>query len=294
MDATLHTRDGRYVLYFERHLSHPPEKVWRAITEREHLRAWFPTDLEVEPGVGGRVRWTFAETDDPEVPDGVVTAWEPPHRFAFDLDGRTLRWELRATESGCMLVFTNIFDDGPHAASYATGWETCFEAFEALLDGREPRLSVEYPTRHEEYAALFGLSAGVRTEDGVRFERLLPKPIKEVWDFLVEDADIASTPPLRFTNKYVDVGSIIAVDPPRRLEYASAAGSVRWEFVDTMGGARLTLTHTAPEDPALALAAWQTHIEVLADWLIGRGECWPEGRTEELREQFASSQSPAR
>lgn len=291
MDATLNTRDGRYVLYFERHLAHPPEKVWRAITERDHLRSWFPADLEVEAGVGGQVRWTFTEDDKDDVPDGVVTAWEPPHRFAFDINGQTLRWELRSTDTGCRLVFTNIFDDGPYSASYATGWEMCLAAFEALLDGGEPTTSTDYPTRHEEYAERFGLSAGVRTDDGVRFERLLPKPLKEVWDFLVEGADVHATPPLRFTNGYVAGGPVSAVEPPRLLEYASAAGSVRWEFGDTMGGARLTLTHRGPEDPALALAAWQTHLEVLADWLVGRGHCWPEGRTEQLREHYAAQLS---
>ena len=28
--------------------SHPPEKVWRALTEPEHLAHWFPTTIEGE------------------------------------------------------------------------------------------------------------------------------------------------------------------------------------------------------------------------------------------------------
>ncbi|UMG93452.1 SRPBCC domain-containing protein [Nocardioides sp. TF02-7] len=39
-------RDGdRVGLRFERRLAHPPEKVWRALTESEHLRHWFPADI---------------------------------------------------------------------------------------------------------------------------------------------------------------------------------------------------------------------------------------------------------
>ncbi len=33
---------------FSRRLPHPPEKVWRALTEAEHLAAWFPTTVEGE------------------------------------------------------------------------------------------------------------------------------------------------------------------------------------------------------------------------------------------------------
>jgi hypothetical protein len=34
-------RDGeRAVVRFERHLPHPPTKVWRALTEPEHLAGW--------------------------------------------------------------------------------------------------------------------------------------------------------------------------------------------------------------------------------------------------------------
>jgi len=37
---------GRWRLRFTRTLDHPPEKVWRAITEPEHLRAWFPQRIK--------------------------------------------------------------------------------------------------------------------------------------------------------------------------------------------------------------------------------------------------------
>ena len=45
--------DGRWRLRFTRALAHPPEKVWRAITEPEHLAQWFPTTIE---GTGSRAR----------------------------------------------------------------------------------------------------------------------------------------------------------------------------------------------------------------------------------------------
>ena len=49
----------------------PPDKVWRAMTEPEHLRRWlgdpsFPlTTCEMDVRVGGRYRWVFGQPDGP-------------------------------------------------------------------------------------------------------------------------------------------------------------------------------------------------------------------------------------
>ena len=48
-------RDGeRFVLTFRRRLAHPPERVWRALTEPEHLEHWFPTTIDGERAAGAR------------------------------------------------------------------------------------------------------------------------------------------------------------------------------------------------------------------------------------------------
>src|SRR5699024_901231 len=39
-------RDGdAVVLTYDRDLAHPPDRVWRAIAESDHLRAWLPVDI---------------------------------------------------------------------------------------------------------------------------------------------------------------------------------------------------------------------------------------------------------
>jgi Activator of Hsp90 ATPase homolog 1-like protein len=48
---------GRWRLRFTRRLPHPPEKVWRALTEPEHLSAWFPTDIHGERASGAILRF---------------------------------------------------------------------------------------------------------------------------------------------------------------------------------------------------------------------------------------------
>jgi hypothetical protein len=38
-----------------------------------------------------------------------------------------------------------------------------------------------------------------------------------------------------------------------------------------------------------ALAAWHTHLEVLARYLGGDTRCWQPERTEQLKEQYAAT-----
>ena len=49
-DAELHTDGPRPAVRLERHLADPPAVVWRALTEREQLRSWFPCDVIVDGG----------------------------------------------------------------------------------------------------------------------------------------------------------------------------------------------------------------------------------------------------
>ena len=42
----LERRDGQVFVTFIRKLPHPPSTVWRALTEPDHLAAWFPTTIE--------------------------------------------------------------------------------------------------------------------------------------------------------------------------------------------------------------------------------------------------------
>ena len=52
---------GRWRLRFTRELAHPQEKVWRAITEPEHMRAWFPQHVSGDWVVGGPLTFSGPE-----------------------------------------------------------------------------------------------------------------------------------------------------------------------------------------------------------------------------------------
>ncbi|WP_214102802.1 SRPBCC family protein [Acrocarpospora catenulata] len=188
MNESLHTVDGRSVLRMERLLAHPVDKVWRAITEPEHLSRWYPftaVELDLRPGgtivfddgAGTTLKAEITELDPPRV--FAFSEHAPPsvHRESDDL----VRFELRPEDDGCRLIFTHTFDDRYGAASYASGWQVCLDKMIAQLDGRPaPVIEGNFAELHEDYVARFGLDEGVSVPGGVRFERQMTKPIEKV------------------------------------------------------------------------------------------------------------------
>lgn len=282
MNESLRTIDGRSVLRMERRLKHPPQKVWRAITEPEHLRQWFPAAMETELRVGADIAFDFGDRATP-APGGVITELDPPRVFAFTWGDDLLHWEILPDGAGSVLVLTYTFSDHYGAASFASGWETCIDALEQVLDGRPvdaPRPSAE---RHDAYVMEFGLDEGVAEETPggwqVRFERQLTRPVDAVWAALTAGATVTPGDPAppAVTAAEIPAGAVTSSDPPNLIEYAwlaggEPAGLVRWELKEGTGhGARLVLTQTGPreraDERATALAAWKTHLQRLAKHL---------------------------
>lgn len=137
MNEPLRPVGGRWALRFERRLAHPPEKVWRAITEPEHLSRWYPFPAtELDPRVGGTIRFSDGESAELQAE---ITEFLPPKVFAFrEYDEETgtheLRIELHPDDDGCRLVFTHTFADKTWAAQTETGWMHCLDALTRALD----------------------------------------------------------------------------------------------------------------------------------------------------------------
>jgi uncharacterized protein YndB with AHSA1/START domain len=254
--ATLHITGGQPELRFERRLAHPPEKVWKAITDDAELAHWFPARFETELRVGAPITFTF-EGMEIDAPGGEIVEHDPPRLFAYRWGEALLRWEIVPDGSGSRLRFTHVLGGDPTwgdrrtAARHAAGWDVCFELLRARLDGqaKDPEAH-DWFARNEQYVEQFGLAEGEVHEqpDGylVRFERDLVQGVEQVWAaLLVQDgatptattpgaeengakqngAEVSSPtpgapPPLRFTNQYVPAGPITEVEPPRVLEYA--------------------------------------------------------------------------
>jgi len=73
-----------------------PEVVWRAISEGEELRRWFPIDARVKPGVGGSIFLSWGPACEGEAP---ITIWET---------GKHLRWE-ESHENGAVVIAVDFF-----------------------------------------------------------------------------------------------------------------------------------------------------------------------------------------
>lgn len=151
---------GRWRLRFTRRLAHPPEKVWRALTEPEHLAAWFPTDIEGDRAAGAALRFVFREGEGPVI-DGAMLVYDPPSVMELRWGDETLRFELRRDGDGCVLTFQDTFDEIGKAARDAAGWHACLDLLAYDLDGeRAPwKPGERWQEVHGGYVARFGPAA---------------------------------------------------------------------------------------------------------------------------------------
>ncbi|MQS37618.1 SRPBCC family protein [Streptomyces katsurahamanus] len=266
--------DGRTVLRMERHLAHPPQEVWDALTRPERLAGWFPVEMRADPRPGGTVEFHAPGAGGP-MGAGTVTDADEPRLFAYTWDGDLLRWEIAPERQGSRLTLVHTFGDRFGAASFASGWHGCLTVLGQLLDGERPTTMRDADGEvHEEYVARFGLDRGTvdAVGDGwrIRFERQLVRPAETVWAELAAGSTplLGGPAPRGFTTPATPPGRITALRPPRLLAYACAPpGEVRWELTEGTGhGPRLILTQTGPGtvSPQSALEAWGTRIAELA------------------------------
>jgi uncharacterized protein YndB with AHSA1/START domain len=147
--GTYETIDDRPALRFERRLNHPVERVWRAISDPEELKAWFPSAVSGEMAPGSELTFTFEQGEAPPM-HGAVTEHDPPRVLAFDWGDDHLRFELEPAAGGTILRFTCLLDARDKAARDAAGWHFCLDRLEAALGGAAPddeawrELYVEY------------------------------------------------------------------------------------------------------------------------------------------------------
>jgi uncharacterized protein YndB with AHSA1/START domain len=123
-------------LRFTRRLGHPVEKVWRAVTEPEHLDAWFPDTIVVDRWeVGAPLR--FAHAGGAGF-DGEVLAFDPPRMLELRWGTDVIRIELAPDGDGTVLTLLDTFDELGKAARDGAGWHTCLDRLEHHLDGTIP------------------------------------------------------------------------------------------------------------------------------------------------------------
>jgi uncharacterized protein YndB with AHSA1/START domain len=155
--GTLVLDGARPSVRLERHLPDPPSIVWRAITEPEQLRSWFPCDVVVAGGrweVGVALTFPFPREVIDMTLTGEVLMVDEPNALAFTWGEETLRFELSEADGGTRLVLIDELPAGA-AARNAAGWEVCLDR----LAGVDPEPDA-WGSHFEAYAAAFEPALG--------------------------------------------------------------------------------------------------------------------------------------
>jgi uncharacterized protein YndB with AHSA1/START domain len=153
--GTLAPAGDSWSLTFTRRLPHPPDKVWRAVTEPEHLAAWFPDEMVGERRAGAPLKFVAATGD---AFDGEMLVFDPPSVMELRWGTDRLRIEVRpAEDAGTVLTLTDTFAELGKAARDAAGWHECLDRLVAHLAGTDPRAA--WPALNQRYKDRFGPDA---------------------------------------------------------------------------------------------------------------------------------------
>jgi len=134
--AEIHKDGERWTLVVVRDLRHPPDKVWRAITEPEHLRAWAPFDSDRSLGAMGTAQLSTVGTPTPHITETQVKRAEAPKVLQYSWGGNDMRWGLEPLAGGgTRLTLWHNIDRG-FISMGAAGWHICLDVLDRFLAGR--------------------------------------------------------------------------------------------------------------------------------------------------------------
>ncbi len=135
----------RATLVFRRRLPHPPEEVWRALTDPAELSKWYMTTATIDGRRGGSI--DFVAGPSRLHVTGRILTWDPPRVFEHEWkvapraelrsgEDAVIRWELSADGDGTLLHLEHRALNRMTALGFAPGTHAFLDRLEAQL-GRQ-------------------------------------------------------------------------------------------------------------------------------------------------------------
>lgn len=193
--------------------------VWRALTEGEELKRWFPLDSRVTPGEGGALWLSFGEGMDWEAPialwkpnEHLRTVDPPPSKAAIDytIESKGGQTVLRIVQSG---FGADAWDD--ELETLNGGWRAFLATLKNYLEQHrgEPRAMAyfRHPVveleRREVFPRMLAALGVTLVEEGERFTGPLFEGVADI-----------SAPPVNFSGALTNFGRgflMIEIEPGR-------------------------------------------------------------------------------
>jgi uncharacterized protein YndB with AHSA1/START domain len=158
-------KDGeKWTLVLVRELRHPPQKVWKALTDPASLHEWAPFEADGSLGtVGSTVKLTTVGAPTPQVSETKVTRADAPRVLEYNWGAMDIRWQLEAFGGGTLLTLWHTIDRR-FISMGAAGWHICLDVLDHLL-GPTPlgrivagdAMKFGWPRLNAEYARQFGI-----------------------------------------------------------------------------------------------------------------------------------------
>jgi uncharacterized protein YndB with AHSA1/START domain len=129
-------KDGEnWALVLVKQLRHPPEKVWRALTDPAQLHEWAPFDADGNMGIAGStVKLSVVGAPGSFVSETRIKRADEPKVLEYRWGDGDLRWELEDFGGGTRLtLWHNI--DRRYISMGAAGWHICLDVLDHALGG---------------------------------------------------------------------------------------------------------------------------------------------------------------
>lgn len=132
-------------LTFRRRLSHPPEVVWKALTDPSQLSGWYMTKAIIDGRAGGTI--DFRAGPSQLHVTGKILTWDPPRVFEHEWrvepgpeipkgEDAVIKWELERDGEGTILKLEHLRLNVQTARGFAPGTHSFLDRLAAALDGK--------------------------------------------------------------------------------------------------------------------------------------------------------------